>query len=461
MNHVVHIYHTNDLHSHFENWPKITQFINERRQFHESENEQMLLFDIGDHVDRSHPLTEATNGVANVTLMNKLHYQNVTIGNNEGITLTKDELNELYHDANFNVLVANLFHQDGSKIEWAMPYQLYELSGGVTAAVIGLTAPYKKFYDILGWQVEHPIEVLKHLLPEINKQADMIILLSHLGIYEDEKIASEFPEISLILGGHTHHHLEFGKNINQSVLCGAFKHGHYVGYVRLEINSMLKKVVNISAKTFAMESQVENKQIIHFIKKQLETSDKVLKSTVVQINQHIDLDWFKPSAFPHLLAEGLKEWCESEIGMVNAGVLLEPLNKGIVTKGDLHRICPHPINPCKVFLSGKELKEVILQANTDKMERLELVGFGFRGKVLGRMALAGVEVETVRLDDGERHVTSILVNNRKIEMDKVYSIGTIDMFTFGNLYPEISRAKFKRYYLPETLRDILAWKLSK
>ena len=54
-----------------------------------------------------------------------------------------------------------------------------------------------------------------------------------------------------------------------------------------------------------------------------------------------------------MLANALKTWCGAEIGMVNAGVLLEGLEEGVVTRGDIHRICPHPINPCLLKVRGK------------------------------------------------------------------------------------------------------------
>jgi 5''-nucleotidase/2'',3''-cyclic phosphodiesterase and related esterases len=50
-----------------------------------------------------HPLTEATDGQAITELLNEGLYDGVTIGNNEGITNSKDELNNLYNAANFPV----------------------------------------------------------------------------------------------------------------------------------------------------------------------------------------------------------------------------------------------------------------------------------------------------------------------------------------------------------------------
>ena len=87
---VIHVYHTNDIHSHFENWPQTSRFLRDKRSESERQNEAYFLFDIGDHVDRSHPFTEGTNGKGNVLLLNEAGYDAVTIGNNEGITMPKE-----------------------------------------------------------------------------------------------------------------------------------------------------------------------------------------------------------------------------------------------------------------------------------------------------------------------------------------------------------------------------------
>ena len=102
------ILHTNDLHSHLENWPKIRRYLDSRRQALQ-ESSGVLTVDLGDFVDRWHPLTEATNGKANIRLMNEAHYDVATIGNKEGIGNSKAELNHLYDEADFQVLLANLY----------------------------------------------------------------------------------------------------------------------------------------------------------------------------------------------------------------------------------------------------------------------------------------------------------------------------------------------------------------
>jgi 5'-nucleotidase len=457
----VYVYHTNDVHSHFEYWPRISYFLAERRQKHQQRNETMLLFDIGDFIDRFHPITEATRGKANVDLLNALQYDAVTIGNNEGITLDYEDLNTLYENARFSVLVANLFHKDGTRPSWVRPYSIIPISDAFRVGVIGVTAYFAKFYELLGWKVAPPFEMLGNIAAEVKKQADLVILLSHLGINEDEKIAQTIPEIDIILGGHTHHLFPEGKRINDTLLCGAGKYGKFIGVVKLEIEES-----DHTYEALATVVDVESLPDLEKTKRTLSLLEQQSLATleaeqIAELKEDLPLQWFSPSPFAQLLASALKEWCDAEIGMVNAGVLLEPLPKGIVTRKDLHRICPHPINPCKVQLRGTELKEIILQANTERMKQLQFKGFGFRGKVMGQMVYDGVGIETEREEDGAEHIRHITINGEPLNPEQLYEVATIDMFTIGHFYPQMQRAPKKKYYMPEFLRDVLAWKLAK
>src|SRR5690625_2658955 len=90
------IYHVNDFHSHLERWPKITSFLQEKRMAHQAAGETCFVFDIGDAVDRVHPLMEATDGQTMTRLLNQTKIDAATIGNNEGLGNSKEQLNQLY-----------------------------------------------------------------------------------------------------------------------------------------------------------------------------------------------------------------------------------------------------------------------------------------------------------------------------------------------------------------------------
>lgn len=444
------ILHTNDLHSHFEYWPRIQKYLIDTK--HDS-NHDVMVFDIGDHLDRFHPYTDATLGRGNVEMLNESGYNAVTIGNNEGITLANQDLMSLYSEATFDCLLANLYLENGTRPQWAKPYQVYKTTRNTKIGVIGVTINYTNFYSPLHWKVTDPFEELRTWLPRVKQESDILIVLSHLGLTDDERIAHEFPEVDIVLGAHTHHVLPEGKWINQTLLCCTGKYGQHIGKVDVLYDPDNRSLV----KTIATLLPTEHLDVIpdeDIYVKNLETQGRDLLSTpVANITKNLESNWFHENEFIQMLCEGLTEWCDADCSFLNAGIIVEDLEAGIVTDYDIHRICPHPINPCTLKLSGAELREVLLQTKDDQYTSLELKGFGFRGKVFGKMVYDRIEFS------GEGSAMSIQVNGEEIEPDQIYQVATIDMFAFARFYPILTRSE-KKFFLPEFIRDILRWKLA-
>ncbi|WP_226035925.1 bifunctional metallophosphatase/5'-nucleotidase [Aquibacillus saliphilus] len=448
-------YYTSDIHSHFENWSKVVGHFNEKKRQRKRDNQSYWLIDNGDFVDRFHPIAEATMGRTNVQLLNAAEYDFATIGNNEGITLKYDDLYHLYDDAQFELICANLHTINGVNPSWLKPTLTVESKNGIKIGVIGLTAPFNAFYNLLGWNVNYPLDVLDQYIKQLANETDIILLLSHLGINEDEEIARRYPEIDVIIGGHTHHLFRDGEYIDNTLLTAAGKHGNYVGEVILTWDHLAGKLTKKEAYTtniapFHQDLDTQSQLEIYG-----EQSKQILNKPVMTLTAPLEVDWFCETHVISKLTETLKEWTDADCAMLNAGLLLESFNEGIVSYADVHRICPHPINPCVVEIRGTELIEVIRGSFAKSFMELELKGFGFRGKIIGRMIYSGIEVDVVSSDSGDLHVKKILINGAPVDMERTYKIATADMFTFGKLLPEISRSKSKSFYMPELLRDLL------
>ncbi|MYL33727.1 bifunctional metallophosphatase/5'-nucleotidase [Pontibacillus yanchengensis] len=449
------LYYTNDLHSHFENWSKIVGHWNKQRKHHEKRNEPMFLIDIGDHVDRFHPIAEAMQGKANVELLNKASYDVATIGNNEGITLTHEDLFTLYDQADFDVVCANLANKDGKDPSWLKPYTLKATENGTTLGLIGLTAPFKAFYELLGWEVTSPFELLDQIVMEVKEQADIVVLLSHLGINDDQEIARRYDDIDLIIGGHTHHLFKDGEKINNTLLTAAGKHGVYVGEVVLSWDTERKQLNQKQAYAYEVNHTDEDQATKDQLAEYQEKADVILRQPVAHLYTPLHVNWFQESHIMKELVHTLKDWTSADCAMLNAGVLLDGFSQGDVTRGDIHRICPHPMNPCRVALQGDELLEVVRQAHAKRFMELKLKGFGFRGEIIGRMIFSGIEVVTETDSEGDEHVKRVTLQGEAIDLNKTYQVATADTFTFGKLLPEISHSPSKHYYMPELLRDLL------
>ncbi len=455
MEEMIHIYHTNDLHSHLEHWPSIHKLVTERRRWHEEEGDEVFVFDIGDHMDRWHPLSDATRGKANCQLMNEAGYDAATIGNNEGITLPFEDLDSMYLEKEFEMLVANLYKQDGSRPAWAKPYHVYISKKGTRIGVIGVTVNFGRFYQQLGWNVTDPIEEIEKCVRELKEETDLIILLSHLGIHDDERVASQFPEIDIILGGHTHHILHEGKEVGSSLLAGAGKFGYYTGHVTVKLDQDTKTILQKSAVLYEMneagQAEDEREKSAGYYME----GKELMGEPVACLPAELTADPMQHSELSKLLTQALREWCDADCAFMNAGMILKGLGQGDVTKFDLLEICPHPINPCTINIPGAELKEVLLQTRDETWPHMQIKGLGFRGTVMGVMEYDGIEFRQ------KGNVQQVFINDELIDAKKHYILAIPDMFTFGRFFPEIQRAEEKRYWLPEFLRNLLEWKLSK
>ncbi|CAH2714404.1 hypothetical protein BACCIP111895_01567 [Neobacillus rhizosphaerae] len=445
----IHIYHTNDVHSHFENWPRIQQFLSQKNAMHQEEGEDVFLFDIGDFIDRWHPYTEATKGQGNITLLNECEFTAVTIGNNEGVNLPYENLNHLYDEAEFDVLVANLHKNKEEYPSWIKPYNIYHTKKGTRIGVIGLTAPFVQLYELLGWNLTEPLSELKKWLNSLKDDADVIILLSHLGLHEDEQIAVEFPDIDVILGAHTHHILEEGKQIGNTLLGAAGKYGYFVGHITLSLDEQ-KAIKSKSAILYDVKELPlvpnEQEQIDAYLKK----GKELLNQKVTSLIKQMPNDPFQETELSLFLCKALREWCSADCAMINAGLLLGPL-AGDVTDYDLLTICPHPINPCVVELTGKELFEILRESKDEGIHHKHIKGLGFRGTILGVFVYDRISFQG----------NTIFVDGSELNYEKTYTLALPDMFTFGHFFKEVLPYKQKKYFLPEFLRDILKWKLQR
>ncbi|MDQ1000987.1 5'-nucleotidase [Neobacillus niacini] len=445
----IQIYHTNDLHSHLKRWARIHHFLTSRRTYHEEAGEEFFLFDIGDFIDRWHPFSEGTQGEGNIELLNLSGYTAVTIGNNEGINFPYERLNHLYDNRKFDVILANLYNSNRQYPTWLKPYKIYQTQKGTRIGVIGLTAYFSLLYELLGWHLTEPLEELKSWINTLKAQSDIIVLLSHLGLNHDEQIARDFPEIDIILGGHTHHTLPEGKLAGQTLLAGAGKHGRYVGHISIDIDE--RKTIKKQAVLYnVMElSPVPNEKAIS--KELYRKGKKLLNQKITTLANKYPHDLIQETELAQLLCQGLREWCKADCAFINGGLILGPLS-GKVTLYDLLSICPHPINPCKIELTGRELRTVLLETRDKDWAQQHVVGLGFRGTMMGASIYD-------RITFNEKN--DIYINGHQLDLAQVYTLAVPDMFTFGHFFKEIFPQMKKEYFLPEFLRDILKWKLEK
>ena len=214
------ILHTNDHHGHF--WRNESgeyglaarkTLIDGIRAEVKAQGGHVLLLDAGD-VNTGIPESDQLEGEPDFRGMSLLGYDAMAVGNHEfdksPATLEQQRANW----STFPWLSANIYKAGARPFE---PYRIFHF-GTLRVAVMGLTTDdtaklvdRKKFPDL---SFRSPIEEARHMVPELRKQADVVIAATHMGHYVDGRrgvnargdveLARAVPGIDLVVGGHSH-----------------------------------------------------------------------------------------------------------------------------------------------------------------------------------------------------------------------------------------------------------------
>lgn len=450
------ILHTNDLHSHFENWPRIRRYLKTTRQQVMADGATVYTFDLGDHVDRVHPVSEATNGQQNIQLMNQIGYDGVTIGNNEGLGFVRAQLDHLYDHANFPVILGNLRTPDTHELpDWAIDHRLLTTAAGTRLLVLGLTAPYHLTYPLAGWQILDVQPTLAALLQRYAGQFDVCVLLSHLGLDVDRLLAKRFPQVTVIIGSHTHHLLPHGEHDHQSLLAAAGKFGRYIGKIELSItpdNQVKSAVASVTETATLPVADGDTAEITGL----QDLGESILsEQRVANLPTAMEAD---PTGQPRLVREGLHaiaEYAGTQAAILNAGLFLQDLPSGVVNQNQLHQLLPHNMHVMTVTLSGYDLWRLVQEFELARLflRRFPQKGMGFRGKIFGELNYLGLAYDAV--------THQVTWRGEPLSPTRQYRIAMVDHYLFIPFFPTISIVGKNQILYDDLLREVFAQYLAR
>lgn len=170
--------------------------------------------------------------------MNQIGCQAMTLGNHE-FDHGDELLSRLDDYAQFPIVSSNLSYQDVEAADELVPLEdvlEFDMNGN-PLYVLGLTTLETQEVASPSENVifEDHRQALRRLVDQIVSQnpSAHLVLLSHLGYDEDVHLAKDFPELNVILGGHTHTILREPSQIGGVSICQAGQYGRFVGHLSL------------------------------------------------------------------------------------------------------------------------------------------------------------------------------------------------------------------------------------
>lgn len=439
------ILHTNDLHSRFDNFAKIAMLIKSYK------DENTIVLDAGDFHDFMSVEIQGTKGVAGGHLLKEAGYNAVTIGNNEGFSGI-DNIECMTCAELVDYLSCNLYKEDKTNIK-GIKRSVIISKAGIRFLIIGATPHVNEFFSLEGMYASDPMEEIEKEIQNNKGKYDICIILSHLGINKDREIAEKFEEIHIIIGGHSHTLMDNAEVINNTIVHQVGKYGEYMGVVEFEYYD--GKILSHHSEILSTKDIAKDENIVKLLLEQKEIAIDILSKPLYEVEKDLWHDVVEENPITNLLADGLREVFQGDIGLINSGIISSGIRKGPLSNKKLLEISPSPLNPTYVELTGKDIREALELSLNPEICLQDGGGAGFRGKYLGRLHISGAKV----IHNGKR-IVSIELENGEFREDKVYRVVTSDYLQRGTGYESLGRGTNEKYDKDYT-RDVLRTYLNK
>jgi len=447
--------HTNDHHGRFWSnrdgeWGLSARktLIDQLRTEAKAKGEQVLLLDAGD-VNTGVPQSDMLKAEPDFKGMARIGYDAMAVGNhefdNDLATIRRQE-----DWAGFPFLSANIY-RDGKRL--FRPYVIRDL-GGLKVAILGLTTkdtPLKsRMLGHTGVEFRDPIEEARGLVPELRRQAQVVIAVTHMGHYADEQHGADAPGdvtlarqvqgIDVIIGGHTQKPLFQADQQNGTYIVQAHEWGKYVGKVELTYAKgalSLKDYRLIPVNHLNDKVRIpEDEHLRAFLQPFKAQGDKTLLVKVgmssVKLVGDRDQIRFKETNLGNLVTEAYRRKFKADVGISNSGGIRDSIPAGVVNYENVLSVLPFGNDIVTVSLTGKELKAYLAQILTEM-----LPGTGGFPQISGLELVFDAKTKTFR---------KLVVANKPLNDRQAYLVALPSFIAGGgDKWPNLSRFGIRSY----------------
>ncbi|MCD6336694.1 MAG: 5'-nucleotidase C-terminal domain-containing protein, partial [Candidatus Marinimicrobia bacterium] len=243
---------------------------------------------------------------------------------------------------------------------------------------------------------------------------DLFIVVSHIGINADRKLAEAVPEIDLIIGGHSHTYMRQAENVNGVWIVQANDHGRYAGVTNFHVDEGKITSLNMDYVETIVGKLTPSKDVAEIIN----TYETELSEVMNEVIGTLETSWSTRGAESNLgnwISDAFREKTGVDIAMMNNGGIRKGLKKGTILVRDIWEIAPFGNTLVTFEWTGAELTEALdymaKQGRSMQVSGIEMILE--RNKGLVDASVNGVEI------DPEKTYT-LCVNNYTASQGKKY-----------------------------------------
>jgi 2',3'-cyclic-nucleotide 2'-phosphodiesterase (5'-nucleotidase family) len=362
------------------------------------------LVDAGDFYFYS-PFSLEYQGLADVIAMNRAGYDLATLGNHEFEDSPAD-LRRLIAAARFDFVCANVADSvAGGTL--AKRYVMRRV-GGARVGIFGLvtSSAGRKPAARDGIGVEDPMAVAPAVVARLRgaEQADVVVVISHLGMDNDRRLARTVPGIDVIVGAHSHTRLPQGEmvwwsdepksdEVGGTIIVQTGQRGGELGRLDLLLDRNASgrwRVVRHRARLIPVTGGTPDDPAVAAVLDSLWAPHAAKYDEVIATATADFADRGDDVSQVHFIADAIRAEFGVEVALASLRGVHHPILAGPVTRAMLSDLDQWRIELVTFRMRGSELRRFV--------ERVKPVGSGLRYRVF-RGQLEDITVGGAPLDD--------------------------------------------------------------
>ena len=357
-------------------WLRVATLIRREREAHG--RDRTLLVDCGDTCQGS-LVGQLSGGQVAADLLAALEYDVWVPGNHE-LDFGGRRLWELAAAHSSRTLCGNLWLSLDGRERSFRAWRLFE-RGGARIAVIGATASYLRQWlwgrGLEGYRVAKAAALLSTVLPEVvAAKPHLIVLAIHQGwlsndrrgVNEVAELVDRFPDIDLILGGHTHRTLAGMILGRRTWYVQAGAHAAYLGVVDVKLDLARGEVLDISSQLVEAGPQVPiDVDAANAVGHWLQKARAAGRESVGTLAEPLSASG-RPGETcqtSELICRAIAEATSAE-AVVHGRLSKADLSAGEVTRAHLFSVVPYENSLAVAHLLPGEIREIIAEQFTQR-----------------------------------------------------------------------------------------------
>lgn len=346
--------------------------------------------------------------------------------------------------------------QLGERVDWAPPYRivtLTHLGRAIDVALVGLITPDTPtitHHDARALNFEDPVLEMERVMAELAPLGiELVLPVTHLGVDRDRDLARAFPDLPLIVGGHSHTTLRNGVHQGDTLIVQTGCKATVLGRVDLELDPATFAVLSAEASLIELPNTAMPDGELRIDVEIAVAAESLIQAGAAEMDVEVgrlvsDLGRSRGTvsgSAGNWITDVMRARLGSDVAIQNRGGIRSDLTAGMQTRRDLFAIAPFGNTLVEVEVTGADLLETAKRATMDTRH--------------SGIEMSGMTVQYAgEWPDGE--VVGVRIGDAPVDPERVYRVATNSFLVGGGdaYFPE-SIEVAKKLDTGLMLRDLL------